>query len=256
MQILAFHYAPHRSWKMLAALPLVGIAVALLGPFGSYTSMNLLSRCLHFGLCFMLIGAVIIEGSYVLARRFFAGYWPLWAALVMDLVLCLPAAGVVYGSLRLFGKGTLAYIHFYDLIWQNLLISLMVRAVIVAMALFQASQLLQAPQPPSGQPDFPLADRLPFALKGAGVLALSSEDHYLRVYTARGEALIHMTLNEAIDLLGGGFRIHRSHWIAGVSIRDYNGNDVHLTTGLSLPLSRHRRKAFEDWVAEAGIMPA
>ncbi len=257
MDLLRFSYAPHRPWHYIAALPAAGLVVGLLGPFGSYTGMDLLQRCLHFGLCFTVIGTLVLEGSYLMARQFFAGLLPLWAALAFDVALSVPEAGIIYGSLRILGPGALPYVHFGDLVWQNLLMTLLIRAIVLTAALVRNRQLVQAaPEAVAARPDFPLAEKLPFALKGAGVLALSAEDHYLRVYTTRGEALILMALSEATEVLGGGFQIHRSHWIAGRSLKDYDAGRVHLTTGLSLPLSRHRRKAFEAWLAETGITPA
>ena len=249
LRLLSFRYAPHRSVQALLTLPFMGLLLALFGPFGSYTSMDFWERCAHFSLCFTIIGFLIIEGAYRLARRFFAGNWPLWMALVYDVALVGPAAVIVWGSMHVFGQAALPFIRFPDLLWQNLFIILVVQAGITLSAWMRQTRL---PQEASAGESFPLAHRLPFALKHSPVLAVSSEDHYLRVYTARGEALIHMTLTEAVDLLNGGFQIHRSHWIHDGAVRDYRKDQVELKTGLKLPLSRHRRKAFEDWLEAVG----
>lgn len=249
-RFLKFRYAPHRSWKAVAILPLMGLALALAGPFGSYVSMNIWERCAHFALCFTAIGGLILESAYRLARRYFAGNWPLWAALSLDAALVVPAATIVWGSLHVFGPAALAAVPFTTLLWQNLFIILVVQASITLAAWVQHSRL---PPPAPSVEDFPLAHCLPFALKRSPVLALTSEDHYLRVYTARGEALIHMTLAEAIELLKDGFQIHRSHWVHDGAVKDYRKVQVELITGLKLPLSRHRRKAFEDWLKTVGL---
>lgn len=246
---LNFRYAPHRIWQVMAALPVIGVVVAVLGPFGSYTGMQLWARIVHFALCFTVIGVGILEGSYLLARRFFAGTWPLWLALLFDLALSCPAAVIVYGSLRIVSPEVLPHIHFIDLIWQNYLVTVMVRLGITGVAIFHARQL-EHMTPPAVAADeaWPLADCLPFALRRAPIAALSSEDHYLRVYTTRGEALIHMTMAEAVAILGKGFQVHRSHWVSAAFIRDHRAGQVELTTGLSLPVSRHRRREFEAWL--------
>lgn len=57
-----------------------------------------------------------------------------------------------------------------------------------------------------------------------------------------------MNLAEAVDLLKGGFQIHRSHWIHEDAVKDYKDGSIELTTGLRLPLSRHRKKDFEAWL--------
>ena len=246
-RLLSFRYAPHRSVQALLTLPFLGLLLALFGPFGSYTTMDFGQRCAHFSLCFTIIGLLIIEGAYRLARRFFAGNWPLWMALIYDVALVVPAAVVVWGSIHIFGQAALPFIRFPDLLWQNLFIILVVQAGITLSAWMRQTRLPQEASASAGEA-FPLAHRLPFALKHSPVLAVSSEDHYLRVYTARGEALIHMTLTEAVELLQGGFQIHRSHWIHDGVVKDYRKDQVELKTGLKLPLSRHRRKAFEDWL--------
>ena len=228
-------------------LPMMGLALALAGPFGSYVSMNIWMRSAHFALCFTAIGVLILESAYRLARRFFAGHWPLWAALLLDIALAIPAAAIVWASLHIFSPAALKAVPFTTLLWQNLFIILVVQAGITLVAWVHNSRLPPPALSPSGE-NFPLSHRLPFALKRSPVLALSSEDHYLRIYTARGEALIHMTLTEAVEALKDGFQIHRSHWVHDGAVKNYRKDQVELITGLKLPLSRHRRKAFEDWL--------
>ncbi len=246
-RFLQFRYAPHRSWKALAILPMMGLALALAGPFGSYVSMNIWARSAHFALCFTVIGLLILESAYRLARKYFAGNWPLWAALILDAALVVPAATIVWGSLHIFSPAALVRVPFTTLLWQNLFIVLVVQAGFVGVAVVRQPHL-PPDEPPVMGDDYPLAQRLPFALKRSPVLALTSEDHYLRVYTARGEALIHMTLAEAVELLRDGFQIHRSHWVYDGAVKNYRKDQVELITGLKLPLSRHRKKAFEDWL--------
>ncbi len=97
-----------------------------------------------------------------------------------------------------------------------------------------------------------LREKLPLPLRRAPILALSSEDHYLRVHTDRGQALILMSLSQAIDALGedAGLRIHRSHWVARDAVVDSARKDgrlaVTLANGLILPASRSGRRLLED----------
>jgi DNA-binding LytR/AlgR family response regulator len=59
-------------------------------------------------------------------------------------------------------------------------------------------------------------DRLPPKLRGARLIAIQSEDHYLRLHTDRGSDLILMRLSDALNELEGleGAQTHRSWWVA------------------------------------------
>jgi hypothetical protein len=59
-------------------------------------------------------------------------------------------------------------------------------------------------------------DRLPLHLRNATLRAVASEDHYLRVYTDAGDALILMRLADALAELEAvaGAQTHRSWWVA------------------------------------------
>lgn len=91
-----------------------------------------------------------------------------------------------------------------------------------------------------------LAARLPAHMKAASLYALEAEDHYLRVHSDRGEALVHMRMTDAETMLGTeiGARVHRSFWIARSAIVgvERRGNTIHahLATGLAVPISRRR----------------
>ena len=56
----------------------------------------------------------------------------------------------------------------------------------------------------------------------ASLLAIKSEDHYLRIYTSIGEELILMRLSDAVESLAGadGMQTHRSWWVARHTIKD------------------------------------
>ncbi|ESQ91171.1 hypothetical protein ABAC460_06310 [Asticcacaulis sp. AC460] len=245
---LTYHSAPLLRWQVLASLPLIGLALGVIGPFGSYTGMTLGERLAHFALCVSVIGTGSLVISYAVARRWFQGYWPLWASLCVDVALAVPGAVVVYLSLAVFVPAVAGQIDPVSLVWQNLIMTLIFRAVSLALSWERIRDGGQVDAPPVVDGTAEFRSRLPRELRAQPVLALSSEDHYLRVHTPKGEALIHMTMAQAQALLPGGFQIHRSHWVAGEAIRKTAGDKVELVTGLSLPLSRHRRKAFDAWL--------
>ena len=89
-----------------------------------------------------------------------------------------------------------------------------------------------------------LTDKLPPRLRSAPILSLTAEDHYLRVRTGAGEALILMRLTDAIAALDGvdGARTHRSWWVARAAVREARKADgrgvLILQDGAEAPVSR------------------
>ena len=98
-------------------------------------------------------------------------------------------------------------------------------------------------------------DRLPVKFRRAELWAISSEDHYLRVYTNLGEELILMRLADAVRELDGaaGVQVHRSWWVAKEGVSDArrdNGKLVLvLKNGTDVPVSR----TYQAAAREAGL---
>ena len=99
-------------------------------------------------------------------------------------------------------------------------------------------------------------DRLPPRL-GRMVLCLQMEDHYVRVHTPNGSALVLMSLSQAIAGLKDveGVQTHRSWWLARASItgviEDGRNLRLQLSDGLQAPISRARVGALRQagWLA-------
>jgi DNA-binding LytR/AlgR family response regulator len=79
---------------------------------------------------------------------------------------------------------------------------------------------------------------------GLELVSLSSEDHYVRVVTDRGNALIRYRFSDALNEVKGlpGIQVHRSHWVAvraidrvAVSGKAYR---LILNNGTEVPVSR------------------
>jgi len=93
--------------------------------------------------------------------------------------------------------------------------------------------------------------RLEFKYRQAEILALSAEDHYLRVHSSAGETLILMRLYDAIRELDGieGSQTHRSWWVAKDAITEVKRRDgrvtLELKNGVSAPVSRSFTKALK-----------
>ena len=91
-------------------------------------------------------------------------------------------------------------------------------------------------------------NRLPVEFHNATLYAVSSEDHYLRVHTDRGDALILMRLADAMRELEvvDGLQTHRSWWVAREGIMQMTGKSdkqsLTLKSGAIVPIARSRAK--------------
>jgi hypothetical protein len=108
---------------------------------------------------------------------------------------------------------------------------------------------LEAAEPPSPA-------RLPDRLRGARLLAVEAEDHYLRFHTDRGSDLLLMRISDAVaELEGlGGAQTHRSWWVARDAVagvqRSGGRATLRLVNGLVVPVSRRHapRLRREGWL--------
>jgi len=98
--------------------------------------------------------------------------------------------------------------------------------------------------------------RLSVKYRTAELWAVSSEDHYLRVHTDRGEELILMRLADAMRDLGGtdGLQTHRSWWVAKAGVADTRREGgrpfLVLKSGKAAPVSR----TYASAVKQAGLI--
>lgn len=104
-------------------------------------------------------------------------------------------------------------------------------------------------------------ERLPLKLRGAELWAISSEDHYLRLRTSKGEALILMRISDALTELAGldGLQVHRCWWVARgavVAVRRGGGKAIlTLKDGAEVPVSRRFAKTIREanWLPVVGV---
>lgn len=110
---------------------------------------------------------------------------------------------------------------------------------------------------PEGVSPPDLRRRLPPRLARARLIAVEAEDHYLRIRTEAGSALVLMRLADALTALEGadGFRVHRSWWVArtGVEAARWKAGrgQLILSDGSAAPVSRTYAAALRgtDWAA-------
>jgi DNA-binding LytR/AlgR family response regulator len=102
--------------------------------------------------------------------------------------------------------------------------------------------------------------RLPAELDGR-LLCLEQEDHYLRVHTTTGRALIHARMADAARELGAeGLRVHRSWWVARDAVaaleRPGDGRlQLRLTDGRVVPVGKTYRDRVRADLTDAAPPP-
>ncbi|MNQ14858.1 LytTr DNA-binding domain protein [compost metagenome] len=173
---------------------------------------------------------------------------PIWLqAALAALVGAVPTTfevAYVEGLLRI--GGVLTPTSLLETFWSVAVVSLAVFVPLVVLGDARQSGAATAPE---------LARRLPPEL-GAAVIALSAEDHYLRVYTERGDALIHYRFSDAVRALGAaGVQVHRSWWVAKNAVerieREASRHVLVLIGGVRVPVSRTYGLA----ARQAGLIP-
>lgn len=156
---------------------------------------------------------------------------------------------VFYASTTLFGEPGQT-VTFWTYLPQVLIITMAMTALNYA-----TEQRQQTTSSTEGQTEtVRFLSRFPAKLKGATLLAVEAEDHYLRLHTDRGSDLILMRLADAIGELDGieGARTHRSWWVAKAGIVEAARGDgratLTLKDGTRVPVSR----SYASGLREAG----
>jgi hypothetical protein len=94
-----------------------------------------------------------------------------------------------------------------------------------------------------GNPVPAFFDRLPADI-GKEIVALEAQEHYTKVHTAEGTALILYRFGDAVKEMapGKGLQVHRSFWVSSDAIaavdRSGRSYELNLKTGLKVPVSR------------------
>jgi hypothetical protein len=96
-----------------------------------------------------------------------------------------------------------------------------------------------------------LIGRLPSHVRGQ-IIALEMEDHYVRVHTDRGSALILLRLSDAMTEVSAvaGRQVHRSWWVADAAIERFarvgRSGQIRLSNGVVAPVSQRYLKELEE----------
>jgi DNA-binding LytR/AlgR family response regulator len=213
---------------MLAAIP-VGLLLGFAGPFGTYPALPTTIRY-AFWLGSAVVGvvlAVAAEASLPLTRlragAVRIGAVAAVSALPMTFVVAWTMALVQPG--RFFTPLQLPALFAAVAAVQLLVVYAMTIAAPAAdgAGALDRTSVLTEPESESIPAAFPsaLLSRLPPGI-GSDIIALETEDHYLRVHTDGGSALILMRMADAVALLDPrlGAQVHRRWWVTQAAVVD------------------------------------
>lgn len=238
-----------KSWGLAAGLAVataVGLILGVIGPFGSYLNGTLPARLAYWVVC-LWAGWLAFGFSLPRLAAFAQGRLPLWfwAPLAVAVLAVLPAAISRSLALRLWPiVGQVGWLEWYG---QCLLVSAMVTAAVLWLNRDAGDGAVADAADPR--------ERLPARL-GRDLVCLQMEDHYVRVHTTQGSALVLMSLSQAMAGLQDieGVQTHRSWWVARSAIvgvvEDGRRLRLRLKGGLEAPVSRARigRLREEGWL--------
>ncbi|MEO7563845.1 MAG: LytTR family transcriptional regulator DNA-binding domain-containing protein [Sphingomicrobium sp.] len=238
----------------LAIMVAIGIALAALGPFGSFALGGFGAR-LAYWLPASFTGYVVFRpiawAVTTAAERLGLPAYP--ALLLAILIGAFPASAAMLwiGGARAGDRVEMAALG-------QLYVQVALIGVLVGSFLTMVGRRAGAsPEPTStdtalAAPSAPFLDRLPPSWNG-GLAALEMEDHYVRAHGPDGQSLlILMRMADATRELGGvdGAQVHRSWWVArdAVTGRSRDGRNLRLKLGhgLEAPVARDRQAELRD----------
>lgn len=231
--------------RVLASMAVIGAILGFSGPFGTFQYFETVPRVIYWlaiVVATYAVGFLVGNLTTKALRDRFASPAP--RIVLMGIITGVPITLVVLlVNLLAFGPAGFQPIDG---------LTLLLNCVIIAMGVTAISEIIQvsvtraqvtaavgtaAPEAP------PILERLPIHLRGS-LVALSVQDHYVEVATAKGKSLILMRLGDAIREVGGtrGVQVHRSHCVALEAVSRVNRAGgkvtVELSNGASVPVSR------------------
>jgi len=229
---------------MMATSAIAGVILWILGPYGT-SAFSLPIRFIYWvGLC--MAGGIGATSFDVIAHM--RG----WALKPWLKALGQSIGATLFVSMTLLGFTVATYgwpgwFHFTVLPFFVWIISI----VICGIGELSRSRIENEPSQNMRPAIF---ERLKPSLRKAELYALSSEDHYVRVRTSKGDDLILLRLLDAIKETAPlkGLQTHRSWWVAEAGVETVKKQDgklsILLKDGNLAPVSRNKAKS----VREAG----
>lgn len=244
---------PRWGWKLLVVL-IAGLLLGRLGPFGTFGELTTSERYAYWiGLTLLmwLQGVALLAlidqplSRRVTARR-------ARVALAALLAAVPTAFEVAWAEMFLRVERDLGPVDILAIAGDVALLS--VPLLLLTHGWAPAATAAHSEAPANGGLEFLVAMMEP--KRRGRLIAVSSEDHYVRLYSEQGNQLIAMRFGDAIARLDGeqGQQVHRRWWVANDAVdhleRAGDGMQLRLHNGLIVPVSRsylqQARKLWSD----------
>lgn len=248
--------------RHLFAALILGLLFAVLGPFGSYPALSQPTRY-GFWMGLILFGYVCALTAALAADKIgpLAGRHPVIRVILVALGSAVPVSFATAWALSQVQTGRIVSVQDMPALFGAVL------SVQFALAFVQhwisnagvggsdSGTASRGVRLDSSGPALPIEQRredpdpvrflehVPHHL-GNDLLAVEAVDHYLRIHTRVGAALIHMRLSDAIEELQGadGLQVHRSWWVARPAVAGQRRSGARLSlvlaNGIVVPVSR------------------
>ncbi|MEO0357929.1 MAG: LytTR family DNA-binding domain-containing protein [Pseudomonadota bacterium] len=237
------------QWAVLIG---VGLVLALSGAFETNTAMRPLPRVVYW---IAIVVVTFAVGSFLttLGQYWLAALNRWVRVAVLGTVNGLAVFAIVFGvNTAIFGPVYDTWAMLLGFLGTVIAITTLVTLVLdLAINQTQTAPDL-TPDPAIDTAQTPrLLDRIAFDERGP-LVSISVEDHYVRIRTTKGEAMVLMRLSDAMRETGPtqGLQVHRSHWVALDHVhsasRTSSGAVLTLSTGPDIPVSRSNLAPLKD----------
>lgn len=218
---------------------LAGMILAFMGPFGTaqydlyYRFFYWIGLCLAGGLGTAMVDMIISRFRKPISAPLMAFIQSIGATLFVATFF------FVFSSFAFSLEGVLVSLFYIWLV-----------AIVICSVGMLARTRKEDGKPKPERPA--LFERLPPKLRRAEIYAISSEDHYVRVFTSAGEEMILMRLSDAIKETAPlkGLSPHRSWWVAEDGIDTVKRKDskviITIRNGSDVPVSRGKVKEVKE----------
>jgi hypothetical protein len=242
MQLAMREWRQMGKWRGPISAVAIGLLLGVTGPFGSQTSLAPAVRY-----TFWMVIALAGFGAAAAAERVLSsaatGGKTAVRIIAVAVASAVPMTFFVAWAMGVVRPGrTFSPVQLLGLFPYVALVQLLIARVISP----DDPMAVAAPaERPAAAPQYPpqLLSKLPAALR-RDIFALEAEDHYVRVHTRHGSALVLMRLADAAAIIDPrlGLRVHRSWWVAKDAVRALEIADgraiARLVDDKAVPISR------------------